>query len=98
VSCSINAQAFAPYAERKDPPEADKLRQRRTSYARGTQVTPETHKSARGGPKAATYNYIQNPAEAGKTAEGGTYPLLHTEDFAWNTPPHTGMEKFLHGY
>jgi len=53
VSCSINAQAFAPYAERKDPPEADKLRQRHTSYARG-------------GPKAATYNYIQDSARGGQ--------------------------------
>ncbi len=27
-----------------DPPEADRLRQRRTSYARGVQVTPEADK------------------------------------------------------
>jgi hypothetical protein len=69
-----------------------KIRQRRTSYARGTQVTPDADQKQQ---PTTTY---KTPPEADKTAEGGTYPLLHTEDFAWNTPPHTGMEKFLHSY
>jgi hypothetical protein len=46
-----------------DPPEADKLRQRRTSYARGGQVTPKAHKSNNG--KGGQVQQRQRNKEAG---------------------------------